>query len=227
MPVDERTALDAIVQNETLSPDEKKRAIQDHFTRAVERFFIFELSRPELLNRIGKNIVPFNYIHTPEVQREIVSSHLRRIRDDFADKYRAAEHRLERIYPFPQRAPYLCCRSCSGADDLMRDVREVVAILDSSRQGPEFVQTNGTVRVHWRQRAALFDFDRIEIAQASDYDVERFCMQVGNDTDAVWQPKYRKMLCTVDPSYDLSQGILNLLKNAFGRVEIKEIGERL
>jgi len=94
-PIDEREALDKIVADDGLDYEEKKSRIREHFTRSVERFFMFEISRPELLNRIGNNIVPFNYIHTPDVQREIIGSHLRRIKGDFEDRYRAAGHRLE------------------------------------------------------------------------------------------------------------------------------------
>jgi ATP-dependent Clp protease ATP-binding subunit ClpA len=94
IPVSEREQLEAIVSDNHCSHEEKKEAVRAHFTRAVERFFAFEISRPELLNRIGNNIVPFNYIHTPEIQRDIVNSHLRRIKEDFEDKHRAHGHQL-------------------------------------------------------------------------------------------------------------------------------------
>ena len=90
----EREEMDAILGDQNLEHEGKKSAVRKHFTRAVERFFMFEISRPELLNRIGNNIVPFNYIHTLEVQMDIVRSHLRRIQEDFEDKHRSAGHRL-------------------------------------------------------------------------------------------------------------------------------------
>jgi DNA polymerase III delta prime subunit len=93
-PVDERADLDPIVAAEGMDHEEKKRRIREHFTRAVERFFTYEISRPELLNRIGNNIVPFNYIHSPEVQGQIVASHLKRIKEEFEDRYRTAGHQL-------------------------------------------------------------------------------------------------------------------------------------
>ncbi|MBM3239022.1 AAA family ATPase [Candidatus Poribacteria bacterium] len=94
IPITERQELDDIMNDNRMKYEEKKRRIREHFTRAVEQFFMFEISRPELLNRIGNNIVPFNYIHTPEVQKDIIISHLRRIKDDFEDKYRSAGHQL-------------------------------------------------------------------------------------------------------------------------------------
>ncbi|MCL4487060.1 MAG: AAA family ATPase [Chloroflexi bacterium] len=90
----EREELDAIIADREAGHEQKKSRVREHFTRAVERFFMYEISRPELLNRIGNNIVPFNYIHSPEVQQDIVVSHLKRIKEDFEDKYRAAGHSL-------------------------------------------------------------------------------------------------------------------------------------
>ncbi|MCS7279057.1 MAG: AAA family ATPase [Thermodesulfobacteriaceae bacterium] len=92
-PIDERERLEKII-NSNLKDEEKKQKIREHFIRAVEQFFIFEISRPELLNRIGNNIVPFNYIHTPEVQIQIVETHLKRIKEEFEDKYRTACYKV-------------------------------------------------------------------------------------------------------------------------------------
>lgn len=93
-PIKEREDLEKIIQEEC-DLEQKKQRVREHFARAVERFFTFEISRPELLNRIGNNIVPFNYIQTPEVQTQIVRSHLQRIREEVEDRYRAAGYRVE------------------------------------------------------------------------------------------------------------------------------------
>jgi len=94
MPITEQKDLEAILGDGQLSPEERRARVREHFVQAVERFFIFEISRPELLNRIGNNIVPFNYIHTVAVQRDIVLSHLKRICGDFEDRYRTVGYRL-------------------------------------------------------------------------------------------------------------------------------------
>lgn len=91
----EQKDLDKILGDSQLDDEEKKRRVREHFKEAVERFFMTEISRPELLNRIGSNIVPFNYIHTQEIQVEIAKSHLRRISEEFADRHRAAGYQLE------------------------------------------------------------------------------------------------------------------------------------
>jgi ATP-dependent Clp protease ATP-binding subunit ClpA len=77
-----------------LSLEEKRKQISAHFRESVEQFFLLEISRPELLNRIGSHIIPFNYIHDPSTQREIVASHLARIKSDFEDKHRQSKYSL-------------------------------------------------------------------------------------------------------------------------------------
>ena len=55
------------------------------------------------------------------------------------------------------------------------------AVLDEDQL--PLVTRQDSVRVNWLINRQSFDFDRIEIIQASDEDIERFAMQVGNDTD--------------------------------------------
>jgi len=85
--IDEREKIDTIL-SERCSPQEQQKKVHDHFRTAVENFFIFEISRPELLNRIGNNIIPFNYINNLDIQKEIVKSNLKRIKDDFEDRFK-------------------------------------------------------------------------------------------------------------------------------------------
>lgn len=93
-PTMERAGLEEILIDEELSDDERKTRIRAHFSNSVEEFFNYEISRPELLNRIGNNIVPFNYIHTRDAQQEIVTAHLKRIKAEFADRYRQMGYQL-------------------------------------------------------------------------------------------------------------------------------------
>jgi len=94
-PIKERAELEVIVGDEALEDEPKRTAVRRHFVQAVERFFESEISRPELLNRIGNNIVPFNFIHAPEVQKEIVGSHLKRIKEDVEELYRTSGHSID------------------------------------------------------------------------------------------------------------------------------------
>ncbi len=108
---------------------------------------------------------------------------------------------------------YYGCRICSQSREFL-EVR-VVAVLDS-RMDTERVLQDGTLRVNWLARRALFDFDEVEIVQASDEDVERFAVQVGNDTDDFRRSRYKEMSCTIVPNCGLSENTLRILKNTFG-----------
>ncbi len=91
-PIEEKHELEQIL--ETGDSPRRTQAIQAHFRQAVQDFFTYEISRPELLNRFGANIIPFNHIESEAVQYDIFVSKLREIEDGFNDKYGEAGHRL-------------------------------------------------------------------------------------------------------------------------------------
>jgi energy-coupling factor transporter ATP-binding protein EcfA2 len=92
----ERDNIDAILRDGRIATAERMQKVSQHFQKAVESFFMLEISRPELLNRIGSNIIPFNYIDIPEMQEKIVESHFGRIKEDFDDRFRTrGGHKLE------------------------------------------------------------------------------------------------------------------------------------
>lgn len=74
--------------------NKKKERIKEHFISCIENFFINEISRPELLNRLGNNIVPFNYIDSEEVQIDIIKSHLKRIKTEIESVYQSKGYRV-------------------------------------------------------------------------------------------------------------------------------------
>lgn len=94
-PVDESANINKIVHDKIINEDERKKKVSDHFRKAVEEFFMFEISRPELLNRIGNNIVPFNYIKSENIQKDIVNSNLNRIKNDFEDRFKQKQYVIE------------------------------------------------------------------------------------------------------------------------------------
>jgi hypothetical protein len=85
----------------------------------------------------------------------------------------------------------------------------------------EEIELSDVLRVNWLVRRALFDFDWVEIIQATDEDVERFAVQVGNDTDPVRELRYQQMKCTIGPECKLSENTLRILDKMFGEVERK------
>ncbi len=109
------------------------------------------------------------------------------------------------------------CRTCQQSRNFLYVPQGVVAVLDSNWESAELLQ-NGLLQLNWLTRRTLFDFDWVEIVQATDEDVERFAVQVGNDTDLLRQPRYATMHCALGPECNLSQNTLRILRRTFGTV---------
>lgn len=90
----ERDELDEIRLDQTLSEEEKKSRIRKHFLKTVNHYFTSQISRPELLNRFGRNIIPFNFIDDLNTQKEIFESRLKMIKCDIENIYRKAGHKI-------------------------------------------------------------------------------------------------------------------------------------
>lgn len=61
-----------------VSPDEKYEDVEKKVRTAIEQFFKVELGRPEILNRIGENIVVFDFIRK-EAARAILEAQVEKI----------------------------------------------------------------------------------------------------------------------------------------------------
>ncbi|OPZ85990.1 MAG: putative lyase [bacterium ADurb.Bin429] len=119
------------------------------------------------------------------------------------------------------QAPYLVCRQCGKSAYALSDVNLVVAVLDHTLREP-YRMDGTTARIHALAREDLFDFDAVEILRATDYEVERFCMRVGNDLDDERVRRYRQLLCQVWNHAALSESTVNVLRSMFGRVICEE-----
>jgi len=84
-PVPEKTRLSRL--EAITDPLERKKQIRKHFVDAVRNFFVYEISRPELLNRIGSHIIAFGYLDGPDVQKSLIRSKLDDIALNFRDKF--------------------------------------------------------------------------------------------------------------------------------------------
>lgn len=114
---------------------------------------------------------------------------------------------------------YWGCRSCSQSRVSLKG--RVLAVLDTKMLA-EQVQEDGQLRVNWLIRRTLFDFDEVRIIDATDEDVERFVVQVGNDTDSARKSAYKQMRCQVLATCELTQNTERILKRIFGKVELRE-----
>lgn len=83
--------------NPTLKEELEKNLeeIRNHFKSCVQRYFREEISRPELLNRLGDRIIPFDLIDDPETQKQIAASVLGGYERKFEDMYRKYSWKLK------------------------------------------------------------------------------------------------------------------------------------
>ncbi len=113
------------------------------------------------------------------------------------------------------------CRSCYQSRDF-QDFKniKIIVVLDLNLTKDKILE-NETLKINWFKFKKLFDFDQIEILQASDEDVERFCIQIGNDEDLLRRKRYKKISCIIGKNCNLTQETINMLKNIFGEVVIE------
>jgi hypothetical protein len=116
------------------------------------------------------------------------------------------------------RLTFCGCRAC-GQSRRFFEIEQVIAVLDQQMAAQPAPQAQ-MLRVNWLSRRSLFDFDRVEIIAASDEEVERFAVQVGNDTDPARQPGYKTMTCFIAEGCDLSSNTIRVLQQIFGQVTV-------
>jgi hypothetical protein len=131
-------------------------------------------------------------------------------------------HRFELALPLSGPIAYYGCPRCRQSRDFRTWPGGVVAVLDRT-PGEEKVEADGQVRVNWLVRRDLFDFDWVEIIRATDEEVERFVVQVGNDPNELRRSRYEDMRCIIDPACPLSENTIRILQHTFGRVAQEEV----
>ena len=137
----------------------------------------------------------------PELDRLLCSRCLTRI-----DKH---DKQLSNVLSFS----FYGCRRCEQSRTFYLADR-VVAILDHTHRS-EVVQRAEKFCINWTARRTLFDFDTVEIIAATDEAVERFAVQVGNDTEPIRQAGYKSMPCLVHHPELLSENSLRILRRTF------------
>jgi len=66
------------IREPNVTPDMEYPEVQNRVRQAIEDYFKLELGRPEILNRIGENIVVFDFIR-PEVAELILKAQIEKI----------------------------------------------------------------------------------------------------------------------------------------------------
>lgn len=86
------------IQN--VKPGDPYKTVEARIKGAISDYFKYRLSRPELLNRIGDNIVVFNFIAPPVAERiftGMLENVIRRVREEHALELGFAPEALERL----------------------------------------------------------------------------------------------------------------------------------
>ena len=115
------------VQN--VKPDDPYEVVEMRVREAIADHFKYRLGRPEILNRIGDNIVVFNFIR-PEVAALILNGMLKNVVRRLAE-----EHKLELVLPDAIRAQLLdlCTRDLSNGGRGIGNTLESVFINPLAR----------------------------------------------------------------------------------------------
>jgi RNase P subunit RPR2 len=114
-------------------------------------------------------------------------------------------------------AQFYGCRTCGQSRQFFEFEGRVIAVLDRQMAAGQ-LRVDNVLRVNWLTQQALFDFDEVEIVTATDEEVERFAVQVGNDTDAARRSRYQQMPCLVSPEAKLSENSVRVLQRMFHQV---------
>lgn len=72
-----------------IRPEDDKDDVRAMFIEAVRNHFVNELGRPEILNRIGDNVVAFNFINDPAVFSQIAKTKVAPLVNMMKEKYKA------------------------------------------------------------------------------------------------------------------------------------------
>jgi len=72
---------------QSVSPGDSHEVVESRVRTAIQDYFKFRLSRPEILNRIGDNIIVFGFI-TPEIGAQIFDGMLRNVVNRVRDEHK-------------------------------------------------------------------------------------------------------------------------------------------
>ncbi len=129
-----------------IPPDLPPEEVKQQFLHKVRRHFVEVAGRPELLNRIGDNIVPFNFITSSDFLVEIARAKIQPIRERLREKYGIRDF----VFNDEQRA----LRAIAAQVDRAMGGRAVVNEIVSRIINPlaRFLFENATDPRYYRER---------------------------------------------------------------------------
>jgi energy-coupling factor transporter ATP-binding protein EcfA2 len=114
---------------QNVKPGDSYETVEARVREAIAEHFKYRLGRPEILNRIGDNIVVFNFI-VPEIAAQILAGMLKNVARRLAE-----EHRVELVIPDAIRAQLLdlCTRDLANGGRGIGNTLESVFINPLAR----------------------------------------------------------------------------------------------
>ena len=113
---------------------------------------------------------------------------------------------------------YWGCRTCGQSTQFIHHKTDVVSVLDDKMIETHLVQDT-QLRINWLKHRQICFSDRVEIISASDEDVERFAVQLGNDTNPDRRANRQTMPCLIHPTCHLSSNTFRILERQFEKIE--------
>jgi ATP-dependent Clp protease ATP-binding subunit ClpA len=138
------------------------KGVREQFLRKVREHFVATAKRPELLNRIGDNIVPFNFITGDDFLVAIAKAKLQPLRERLKEKYRITDIVFDDEAKAMKALAGSVDRQMGGRGVLNEIVKRIIdplaEFLFEEEDDPAFY-AGRTVVVHQAGDAAKFAFE--------------------------------------------------------------------
>jgi ATP-dependent Clp protease ATP-binding subunit ClpC len=134
----------------SVDSNQSREKISSDFISEVQKYFTFELNRPEILGRIGNNIIPFSFISDASFQSKIVEQKVNRIVASLHEKYNST---IDVIWT-PELTQHL-----SKDADIKRGGRDILNSLELNFVDPlsKFMFENNSVMNSGSRIEVTFD----------------------------------------------------------------------
>lgn len=137
--------------SDVVNDPENPEVTRQQFIEKVREHFVSQARRPELLNRIGDNIVPFNFITGTDFLKAIARSKIGPLRDRLKEKYRI----IDLVFVDEDRALDAIARSVDSRMGGRAVANQITALLIDplatflfTEQEDDRAYTGKTIRIH-------------------------------------------------------------------------------
>lgn len=110
--------------------------------------------------------------------------------------------------------PYYGCRICGRTIHALTDIHEVVAVLDLNMHSPAMLE-DGVFEVNYIKHNDLFDFDKVEIVNASDSIFDSFTKKLALNSNQFLLKKCNEIECVIHNNCGLSPGNIEIAESIF------------